>query len=54
LQLVFSEIDNLEKTKIDVNKYVRYNEEFRRFLIWALVFYMSGWLLSVTWLRRAP
>jgi Ca-activated chloride channel family protein len=54
LQLVFSEIDNLEKTKIDVNKYVRYNEEYRRFLIWAFVFYMSGWLLSVTWLRRAP
>jgi Ca-activated chloride channel family protein len=54
LQLVFSEIDNMEKTKIDVNKYVRYNEEFRRFLAWALGFYALGWLLSVTWLRRAP
>ncbi len=54
LQKVFSEIDHLEKVKIDVNKYVRYNEEFRRFIYWALGFYLMSWLLSVSWLRRVP
>ena len=54
LQKVFAEIDHLEKVKIDVNKYVRYNEEFRRFIYWAIGFYLLSWLLSITWLRRVP
>jgi Ca-activated chloride channel family protein len=54
LQKVFSEIDHMEKVKIDVNKYVRYNEEFPRFLIWAVIFYALGWLLAATWLRSTP
>jgi Ca-activated chloride channel family protein len=30
---VFNEIDRLEKTKIDINKYVRYEEIFKDFLM---------------------
>lgn len=54
LQQVFSEIDRLEKTKIDINKYVKYNEQFQNLLLVAILLYGLGWLLSVTWLRRVP
>jgi len=51
---VFSDIDKLEKTKIDVNKYTRYSELFRGYLMPALIFYLLGIFLSHTWLRRLP
>jgi Ca-activated chloride channel family protein len=54
LQTVFAEIDKLEKVKIDVNKFVRYTEEFPKVLVWALFLYGLGWLLSFTVLRRLP
>ena len=46
--------DKLEKTKIDVNKFTRYEELFHVFLIPALLIYLLGILLSLTWLRRLP
>lgn len=54
LEGVFKEIDSLEKTKIDVNKFTKYSEHFQKFVIMALVSYALSWLLSVTWLRRLP
>ncbi|AFY02401.1 vWA domain-containing protein [Bdellovibrio bacteriovorus] len=54
LQRVFSDIDTLEKTKIDVNKFTNYTEKFPPFLIWALVLYLAGLLLGRSWLRRVP
>jgi len=51
---VFKEIDRLEKTKIDINKYTRYKEEFGRFLWFATFLYLLAWFLSSTWLRRTP
>lgn len=54
LQEVFSNIDYLEKTKIDVNKYTRYTEKFPPYLVWGLVLYLLGMFLSQTWLRRYP
>ena len=54
LQKIFKEIDQLEKTKIDVNKYVRYTELFPKFLFWALFLYLLGIGLRLTWLRRVP
>lgn len=54
LQKVFSDIDTLEKTKIDVNKFTNYTEKFPPFLIWALVLYLAGLLLGRSWLRRVP
>lgn len=54
LQKVFNDIDTLEKTKIDVNKFTNYTEKFPPFLIWALVLYLAGLLLGRSWLRRVP
>lgn len=51
---VFNEIDQLEKTKIDVNKYTRYSELFKNYLWPALICYLIGIFLSHTWLRRLP
>lgn len=54
LNSVFNDIDSLEKTKIDVNKYTRYKEKYKDYLIWAFAIYFLASLLSHTWLRRAP
>ncbi len=54
LQNVFREIDRMEKTKIDVNRYVKYAELFQTYLRWGIIFYLLSFLLSRTFLRRAP
>jgi len=43
LKSVFTNIDTLEKTKIEVNQFVRYTELFQSYLFWGILF----WLLSV-------
>ncbi len=54
LEGVFSEIDQLEKTKIDVNKYTRYTELFPFYLMMAVISYLVALFLAHTWLRRLP
>lgn len=54
LEGVFREIDSLEKTKVDVNKYTRYTELFSPYLQAALICYMIAVLLAKTFLRRVP
>lgn len=54
LQGVFKDIDNLEKTKIDVNKYTNYTELFPPYLLAALVTYLVGLFLGRSFLRRVP
>lgn len=49
---VFAEIDRLEKTKIDVDRYVKYNELFQRPLFWSIFFYFLGAFLQLTVFRR--
>lgn len=51
---IFDEIDRLEKTKVDVSQFTRWTEHFQSYLFWAVIFYFSGFLLSITWLRRNP
>ncbi len=51
---IFREIDSLEKTKVDVNRYVKYTELFQRYLYWAVIFYFLSWLFGTTVLRRSP
>jgi Mg-chelatase subunit ChlD len=51
---VFKDIDSLEKTKIDVNKYTSYTELFPWYLQVAILLYLLGLFLARTWLRRAP
>jgi Ca-activated chloride channel family protein len=54
LQGVFKDIDGLEKTKIDVNKYTNYTELFPPYLMAALVVYLLGLFLGRSFLRRVP
>lgn len=51
---VFSEIDRLEKTKVDVNRFTRYEELFQSWLMWAVLLYALGVVLERTILRRVP
>lgn len=54
LKGVFDEINKLEKTKTDVNKYTKYTEQFPMYLLIAVSLYLLAWLLQSTWLRRVP
>lgn len=51
---VFNEINKLETTKIEENKYIQYTERFSYFLLPALFLFVFGRLLSLTFLRRGP
>lgn len=54
LKKIFSDIDTLEKTKIDVNKFTNYTEKFPPYLVAGIVLYLLGLLLGRSWLRRVP
>jgi len=54
LEAIYSEIDQLEKTEIDVSVFRRYTEEFRRFLFWGLIFLGLEFLLKHLILRQIP
>lgn len=51
---VYREIDRLEKTKVDINRYTRYTELFQNYLRYALIFYMLGFAATRTVLRAVP
>ena len=51
LKEIYARIDKMEKTKIDVKKYARKHEEFRRFAIAALILVVLEILLRNTVLR---
>jgi Ca-activated chloride channel family protein len=54
LQKVFSEIDRLEKSKIEENKYTRYSELYQGILEWAFYFLVAAVFLKLTFLRKGP
>lgn len=54
LKGVFKDIDGLEKTKIDVNKYVKYTELYPPFVLMSLFCLLFSILLRLTVLRRNP
>lgn len=54
LRAVFADIDRLEKTKIDVNKFTNYTELFPPYLITAILLYLLALFLGRSWLRRVP
>ncbi|HWU42691.1 MAG TPA: VWA domain-containing protein [Bdellovibrio sp.] len=51
---IFKDIDSLEKTKIDINKFTNYSEKFPPYLVMALMIYLAALLLGRSWLRRVP
>ena len=54
LREIYQQIDELEKTKIEVKAYTRYTELFLRFAIAGLVLLLLEILLSHTYLRKIP
>ena len=54
LELVYNEIDQLEKTEREVTTFNRYSEEFGRFLKVGLIFYFLHLILSITLFRTYP
>jgi Ca-activated chloride channel family protein len=50
---IFKDIDRLEKTKIDVNKFTRYTELYRKYLMIGFWLYSLSLILSATLFRRA-
>ena len=54
LESVFSEIDRMEKTKIEVNEYTKYAELFPPYLKWSMFLFFLSVLLGRTYLRRGP
>ena len=54
LKKVFTEIDRLEKTKIESNQYTKYAELFPPYLEWAMMLYLLAAFLSRSIFRRGP
>jgi Ca-activated chloride channel family protein len=54
LKTFFEEIDKLEKTKVDVNKYTKYAELYPPYLEIGILLYFLSLVLSQTVLRRNP
>ena len=54
LKEIYQEIDQLEKSKIDVTEYRKKSEEFLPFALWALFFIVLDFVLGVTLFRKFP
>lgn len=54
LRRVFSEINNLERSKIDVNKFTKYTELYQGYLRWGLLLMMLSFLITGVVARRGP
>jgi len=54
LQQIYQEISKLEKTKIEVQRFYRYNELFGQFLIFGLSFLLGELIISRTFLGGIP
>lgn len=54
LEQIYEEIGEMEKTKIEVKEYTRYNEKFLPFLLLALVFLVVEIILANTKFRKIP
>ncbi len=54
LEAIYAEIDQLEKTEIDVTVFKKYSEEFRKVLVWGFGFLLLEILLRLTVLRTLP
>lgn len=54
LRAIYKEIDQLEKTKIEVNQFRRHTEEFLPFALLAAIFLLGDIALRYTFLRSLP
>jgi Ca-activated chloride channel family protein len=54
LEKIYSEIENLERTKRIEKHYSETFDLYMRFLLPALALYGAAWILGSTWMRRLP
>lgn len=54
LKGVFNEIDRLEKSKVEVNQLTKYEELFQKYLRWAVILFLLGFILQKSAYRRTP
>jgi Ca-activated chloride channel family protein len=54
LRKIYSEIDKLEKTKIEIHHFTRYRELFHGFIIAGFLFLLADVLLRNTIFRKLP
>lgn len=54
LKNVFNDISKLERTKIDVNKFTKYQEHFQKYLRWAVILYLIAFFIGRILVRRVP
>ncbi len=51
---IYSEIEQLEKSRIDVRQFMASNEEYRAFALIAGLLLVFEWIIRVFWLRNMP
>ena len=54
LEQIYAEIDELEKTKIEVHEYIQYEELFFGFILTGLILLLAEMFLGQTVLRKIP
>jgi Ca-activated chloride channel family protein len=54
LDSVYEQIDQLEKTSVDVSRYVSYTPRYLPFLLFAALLLASEWLLRASRFGRVP
>lgn len=54
LEMIYDEIDQMEKTRLQVREYSKKSEDFWPFLVGAFVCLLLEMVLRYTWLRRLP
>lgn len=54
LQEIYNHINELERSEIETNEYVRHTELCGRYIIWAFILLIIEFLLRALWLRRIP
>ena len=54
LKEIYQEIDQLEKSKIDVTEYRKKSEEYLPFALWALAFIVLDFVLGIAVFRKFP
>jgi len=54
LKEIYQDIDELEKSKIEVTEFHKRSEEFLPFTLWALILLFCGFILKITYLKQIP
>jgi len=54
LERIYAEIDALERTLISEDRLTHYDERYASFLVWAMLCAALGFILRMTYYRRAP